>query len=71
LSPIFLFYGLSNFLTQIILGHTYDRQEKMILVNRANIEMLTNHCQSLIESSNRHEQMLNFIAAELGKQRDV
>jgi len=71
LSPVFLIYGLSNFLTQIILGHTYDRQEKMILVNRANIELLANRCQSLTEMSNRHEQTLKFIGEELSKQRDV
>jgi hypothetical protein len=71
LSPVFLIYGLSNFLTQTILGHTYYRQEQMILANRANIELLANHYQYLFESSNRHEQMLSFIKEELSKQRDV
>lgn len=70
-SPIFLYYGISNFLRQIIMGSDYDRLEKTYSVESKKVEALIKKCDFLIDNFNKQQSMLNSIVVELDRQKEA
>ena len=66
-SPIFLYYGLSNFLRQTIMGSDHERLEKMCFVESKKLEALINKYDLLIDNFNKQQRMLYSIVGELDR----
>lgn len=70
-SPIFLYYGLSNFLRQTIMGNDYDRLEKMCSVESKKLEALIKKYDFLIDNFNKQQSLLHSIVVELDRQKEA
>jgi hypothetical protein len=70
-SPIFLYYGLSNFLRQTIMGSDHERLEKMCSVESKKLEALIKNYDFLIDNFNKQQSTLNSIVVELERQKDA
>jgi hypothetical protein len=70
-SPIFLYYGISNFLRQTIMGSDYERLEKTCAVESKKVEALIKKCDFLLDNLNKQQSMLNSIVVEIDRQKDA
>lgn len=71
LSPLFLYYGLSNFLRQTIMGNDYDRLEKLCAVESKKVESLIEGYAFLMNSYQKQQNTINILVTELDRLKDT
>ena len=71
LSPLYLYYGLSSFLRQTIMGNDYDRLEKLCVGESKKVEALIKGYELLMNSYQKQQNTLNTLVTELDRLKDT